>query len=624
MPSILVSFTGIKERRGALGVIQPGLGLRYLQWVGSNRLVRTGTVRGMDAVDGNLYAVTQASLRIYNVGDNTGADVPVLTLEREVVRKDWIVGGHEQAGLCAVAVAKARKRVYLVNTRDCAIEEFGLDGEFLGRRYLWELAPDVFRLPSGVGKAFTFGAIRGITRAMNDRIWLTVAECNNSGRGVVLDADSGAVVLNDLQDPCAGTCDTQRYYLLDAGALRLNAHAADWETGALSPSVAWSAELFPSDAQHAPAPPRFRGIAVCGDTVYCGIGDYADVGDGDQRQVPFRIAGFDAQSGERRGEFAMPILARYPRMKVCTLAGFPGEVELAPGEGLTLFESGRRVPAEVLASPRTPDAGAATETKPIVNVRPIGIALHGVSLSYHRSARSWFSRTQRLREAKDYRAIHDVSFSVREGEVLGVIGGNGSGKSTLCMLLAGTLAPDQGRIMTKGRVQLVGLGVGFQVELTGRDNVLLNGTLLGMSRRQVAEKMDAIVSFAELGDFIDEPLRTYSSGMRSRLAFAVATAVEPEILILDEVMATGDQSFSNKALARLESMRSAAKTVIMVSHNLSQVRKICLRVIWLEKGQVLMDGEPQAVIAGYTEFSLNKEQWLQRHHDTRAPVSNTG
>ena len=197
-------------------------------------------------------------------------------------------------------------------------------------------------------------------------------------------------------------------------------------------------------------------------------------------------------------------------------------------------------------------------------------------------------------------ALRDVSLEVGQGEVVGIIGRNGSGKSTLLRVIARVLRPTSGRVWVRGRVApLLELGGGFHPELTGRENIFLNATLLGHTRREVEARFDWIVDFAELRDFIDAPLRTYSTGMVARLGFAVATAWEPEILLVDEVLAVGDQAFQKKCQARMEAFRACGTTILLVSHNLEMVRKMCQRAIWLEHGQIQAVGSPDEVISFY-------------------------
>lgn len=231
------------------------------------------------------------------------------------------------------------------------------------------------------------------------------------------------------------------------------------------------------------------------------------------------------------------------------------------------------------------------------------IRLDGVSKHY----RLYHSPLERLREIvtgrprhHDVHALHPIDLDIPHGEVVGVVGNNGAGKSTLLKLVTGTLAPSTGGVAVNGRISaLLELGAGFHPEVSGRENVYLSGALAGISRGRMDELYPGIVEFSGIGEFIDQPVKTYSSGMFVRLAFAVATAVEPDILIIDEALAVGDGAFARKSFDRIMSFREAGKTILFCSHSLYQVEAICGRVIWLEKGAVRMDGEPQQVIAAY-------------------------
>ncbi len=203
----------------------------------------------------------------------------------------------------------------------------------------------------------------------------------------------------------------------------------------------------------------------------------------------------------------------------------------------------------------------------------------------------------RLRE---FCALEDVSLSVSPGETLGVVGPNGAGKSTLLRVVARVLAPSSGRLRIRGRVApLLELGAGFHPELTGRENVLLNATLLGHTHRETLQRLPEILDFAGVDGFVDAPLRTYSSGMAARLGFAVATAWEPEILLLDETLAVGDEAFRAKCLARLAGFRRNGTTVLLVSHDLGAVRAVCDRAVWLERGRVRLVAGAEAAVAAY-------------------------
>ncbi len=197
-------------------------------------------------------------------------------------------------------------------------------------------------------------------------------------------------------------------------------------------------------------------------------------------------------------------------------------------------------------------------------------------------------------------ALKDVSFEVNKGEVVGIIGRNGSGKSTLLKIISGLFRPSEGEISVKGRiVPMLELGSGFDPELTGRENVFLNGAILGYTEAFLKEQFDDILEFSELGEFIDMPLKTYSSGMMMRLAFSVATIVQPEILIVDEILAVGDEAFQRKSRAKMLELMGGGTTVLYVSHSLDQIRELCNRVIWLDRGKVVMQGEASEVCDAY-------------------------
>lgn len=210
---------------------------------------------------------------------------------------------------------------------------------------------------------------------------------------------------------------------------------------------------------------------------------------------------------------------------------------------------------------------------------------------------SWLSGKQQY---EDFHALQDVSFDVKRGEIFGIIGKNGAGKSTLLKVVSGIYKPTQGTVAVSGRVApMLELGSGFDPELTGHDNIFLNGTILGFSKEFLKEKYEEIVEFSELKEFINMPIKTYSSGMLMRLAFSVATLVEPEILIVDEILAVGDASFQEKSYARMMELMAGGTTVLFVSHSLGQIRKLCDRVLWMENGHVRMIGEATSVCDAY-------------------------
>ena len=200
----------------------------------------------------------------------------------------------------------------------------------------------------------------------------------------------------------------------------------------------------------------------------------------------------------------------------------------------------------------------------------------------------------------EFEALKHVSFDVKRGEVIGLIGHNGAGKSTMLKVISGILKPTEGSVIVRGNVApMLELGSGFDFDMTGRENIFLNGAILGYSEDFLKSKYDEIVAFSEIGQFIDVPLRNYSSGMIARLAFSVATVIVPEVLIVDEVLSVGDASFQEKSRARMMELMSGGTTVLFVSHSLPQIREMCNRVAWLEHGEVQMYGETQAVCDAY-------------------------
>jgi len=250
-------------------------------------------------------------------------------------------------------------------------------------------------------------------------------------------------------------------------------------------------------------------------------------------------------------------------------------------------------------------APAAAPAAPVIG-EPL-IQLDNVSVLYRvpreriHSFKEYAIRWLRRQVAyNEFWALKDVNLEVRRGEVFGIIGPNGAGKSTLLKVVARVLRPTTGRVRVRGRVApLLELGAGFDMELTGRENVFLNGAVLGYSQRDIAERFDRIVDFAGVREFIDAPLRTYSSGMVVRLGFAVATDVRPEVLIVDEVLGVGDAEFQRKSSARIEAFRDANTTILMVSHSLGAVTQMCKRAAWIEHGVIRSIGPAPDVVADY-------------------------
>ncbi len=202
-----------------------------------------------------------------------------------------------------------------------------------------------------------------------------------------------------------------------------------------------------------------------------------------------------------------------------------------------------------------------------------------------------------IQEEREFWALRNVSFEIPKGITLGIIGSNGSGKSTLLKLIAGIHRPTSGGVATNGRISaLIELGAGFHPEFTGRENIFINGIILGLTRKQIQQKLEDIIQFSELEDFIDSPVKTYSSGMYMRLAFAIAVAVDPEILLIDEILAVGDASFQKKCQNRINTFKADGKTIVIVTHDLSALERYCDRVLWLDHGKLQAYGDVQSVM----------------------------
>ncbi|MFL6711433.1 MAG: ABC transporter ATP-binding protein [Sulfurifustis sp.] len=227
-----------------------------------------------------------------------------------------------------------------------------------------------------------------------------------------------------------------------------------------------------------------------------------------------------------------------------------------------------------------------------------------------RKLKQLFMRGHRhLRPIEEFWGLRHVDLAIGAGRMVGVIGHNGAGKSTLMRLIGGVGRPDEGSVATFGRVgALLNLGAGSHPDLTGRDNVVLTGVIAGLTRREVLARFDSIVAFAELEDFIDSPLRTYSSGMQMRLAFAVAVHTDPDILLIDEVLSVGDAAFQKKCLAAVDGYKRNGAAILLISHDLNQIR-LCDEVYWLKAGQVVAHGEPEAICTQYTQ-AMNDDATL--------------
>jgi lipopolysaccharide transport system ATP-binding protein len=215
-----------------------------------------------------------------------------------------------------------------------------------------------------------------------------------------------------------------------------------------------------------------------------------------------------------------------------------------------------------------------------------------------------FQKSMRSLQEDQFEALRDISFSISEGENFGIIGNNGAGKSTTLGLIAGVLKANKGKVVVRGRVSpLLALGAGFHPELDGRDNIMLNGILMGLTRRQVQSKLEEIIEFSEIGEFIDRPLRVYSSGMLARLGFAVVAHLDPEILLIDEVLGVGDIRFQKKCLNKMLEFKHSGVTIVLVTHSIASIIELCDRAMWIENHVIKMIGDPREIAMTYSKAS---------------------
>jgi ABC-2 type transport system ATP-binding protein len=241
-----------------------------------------------------------------------------------------------------------------------------------------------------------------------------------------------------------------------------------------------------------------------------------------------------------------------------------------------------------------------------IDARGMGVK-YNLRLTKKQTVKETVVRRVRRQGETSFWALREVTFTVRQGESLGVIGPNGAGKSTLLQVLAGIITPSEGDVAVDGHISsLLTLGVGFDQELSGTDNIRLAGAFMGLDHRLVESKLPAIVAYADLGDFIDAPIKTYSSGMRARLGFAIATSVEPDILLLDEVLSTGDAAFREKSKERVGELVQEAKAIVLVTHDMNWVTEYCNRAMLIEKGHIVMEGSPEDVVALHQERSAER------------------
>lgn len=605
--------------------------IRYVQVLNLSELpLRSRQIRSVSIAGDRLYALTQSAMLIFRFGGSSKDSF--FTLEQYVCKAEWILGGKYQGDLTSVYACPDRKMVLVAYNSQCAIDIFNLDGQFIERRNLWDIAPNYFLFPQGgLNKSFRFGHVNHIFKGPNNEILLTTAGMSGTKYGSIVCFDNGKMVIGDRPFLISGgLVHNEILHIFDIDRDRVKIY--HWPKSQKKPSSKLVQSFFPqiNDGMWKGSIQKSSTMTVCDDKLICSVFNGTLNLDGN---LP-KLVAFDLANYQQTNTYSIPSFKGLSNPSCHAIQNIPIELqEIFP---LSKEQNVQSETCHVLSTATQPSlnirvsrcVNAAKEPEiqrpdPIPNKKdkisnpPVEhktmVSLEDVSLCYERSARRFLSIQRNLREKRKFWALKNISFSILEGETVGVIGRNGSGKSSLSMLCSGVLLPDKGKVTINGKAQMLAIGIGFKVELTGRENIYISGSLMGLSKQEINSKMADIVSFAELDDYTDEPVRTYSSGMRSRLGFAIATVVKPDILILDEILAVGDKAFKDKAMQRMRKMQGMVRSAIIISHNPGQLRKLCTRVIWLEKGRMLMMGEPKEVLNAYENFCKNPEKWIAKH-----------
>jgi len=634
VPQLLISLHSPSSplSPGALGFLDKDR-FQYLQIDKGSDLVNDKQLRGLSATNNKVFVTTPSSLRVYEFG---GSDTgPLLSLVDEIILPEWVPDMRKAGGdLLPVHVSHVKKRIYVGCNKLASIDEFSLDGKFLCRRHLWEIAPEIFPIPDKLHRKFRYGHIRYIGEIPDGGITVTVAFVSGTEIGVIFMLDDGRKLIEGPGRPHGGIIDNNHLFMVDVNKGILKKYTLRPDSLTVEEQPVWEAIPFIAEPEYQQSVQNIRGMTVVNGQVYCGVCHF---GKPARKQIPPRLVVFDSDTGAQLRNISLPAIESYPHPRVFDITALQTELDINDKNNLSIFIDGVEKSGAVVDKQQEFDPSKEKQDSTTVSTSisitqnssnleedrntysdhkvpvkgasnyqpPVAIKLVDVSLIYRRRAHFFFSRRKHLREHREYAALSEISFNIKEGETVGIVGKNGSGKSTLAMVICGILPPDSGSLTVNGSIQLLSLGVGFNNEMTGRENVYINGALLGMTHKAIEHHLPNIEEFTELGEFMEEPVRTYSSGMKSRLGFAIATAVKPEILILDEVLATGDAAFKRKAIQRMEELRAQVKTVILISHNSNQVKKLCTRVIWLDKGKLILDGKPTDVMKEYDKYCLN-------------------
>ncbi len=578
-----------------------------------------------------LYVTGYYSLKLYSLNS-------AMILEKEIILPKWCHGYNKQ-DYCdkTLLLSIKEEKLFVSDNKNFEIDVFDLEGHLLYSRNILEYK-ELFKQPQIIGEMYLFGKIKQVLEDGHGRNFLLISERNMTKKGGVVELDTGRIILSNLDEPDNAIFVNEMLIVLK-NSKEITAYEycpktsfdmIEWSVG----RTIWNMSLDEADNDML----SLTGLYAQDGFLFCGFASSNKMLI--NNNYDWGIFKISLKDGTIIEKTPMPLVRRLHNPHVLAITGIHNKF-VPKLEKSFVQEQGQEQEQEIpdknddniindIDSSKPKEKNINNKMVFELDKKPnerrdyferdhskkIAIELDKVSLTYTRNAGFFFAFNKKLRKKFDFKALDSISCEVYEGDVIGLIGRNGAGKSTLSKVLTRVYEPDSGNIVVNGSVQLLSLGAGFRAELTGRENIYLNAALLGVSKQRADDLFDDIIGFSEIGNFLDEPIKTYSSGMRSRLAFGIATSIYPEILILDEVMSTGDGAFRKRASERLDELKNRVKSIIIISHNSNVIKTQCNRVIWLDKGRLIMQGESSMIMPIYDNFCLNPNKWLKDNHFT--------
>lgn len=599
--------------------------------------------RGISCLEDKIYVVSPTALFIFEFCPNK--EGAAFKLYKEVYRPEWRLGKPGIWGnLLDVHCCVHRQRVYVTSGSTDKIYVFSLQGKFIEYFYAWDVVKGLisdYSNPGRPDRGYTWATHVGA--GPDQTLWVTLGDVQGTGQGLIANLESGEILIGGLSCAMDGLVDNNKVFVTDfcsssAFAYEMHRESNNKIVINSEPLCAYLPEIHDENMKQSRQ--RMRGLLAEKGKLIAGVSAWKAPG---IDQIGSRLCIFDQISGDLEKEIILPQVKQYSWLSVYSLCSVPyswlDRLPLPKRQRLYLPEnintSILHIDQSEMRSSRKRDSkdensdpnidserqedkesGALKKSTCSIELAPeeqiennekkkIVISLEEVTLSYPKSEPSLKSLVRFNNSKGRFWALKGLNITVYEGEIVGLIGRNGSGKSTTVKLIGGIYSPDNGTIKVNGKVSILSLRSGFKIHLSGRDNVYLRGAYLGLTRAKIQRHMEEIVEFAEIKDFIDEPVRHYSSGMRARLAFAINAVLQPEILIIDEALSTGDSSFREKVTQRVTRLVDEARAVLIVSHQMGFLKEVCTKIVWMEKGRKVMEGDPSKIISKYLNFCRN-------------------